>query len=107
MISRRILVTALLSALVALPVSAAENSWDGTWSGKWGGKSSGTVRIKNNKVVGYYLQGNAQRTGSTTISGNKLSFGSGYNITMIMNGKNSAQANYKGNGTASATLVRK
>jgi len=26
---------------------------------------------------------------------------------MILNGKNSAQANYSGNGTASATLVRK
>ena len=107
MISRRILVTAFISALVSLPVSAAETTFDGTWSGKWGGKSSGTVRIKDNKVVAYYFQGSAQRVGGTKVSGNKLSFGSGYSITMILNGKNSAQANYKGNGTASATLVRK
>ena len=107
MISRRVLVTAFISALVALPVSAAETTFDGTWSGKWGGKSSGTVRIKNNKVVAYYFQGNPQRIGGTKISGNKLSFGSGYSITMILNGKNSAQANYSGNGTASATLIRK
>lgn len=81
-------------------------SWDGTWSGKWSGKSSGKVTIKNNKVTSYYFQGRPQAVGGTKVSGNTIRFGSGYSVTMTLTGANSADAIWRGDGTATAAMRR-
>ncbi|QRM56410.1 hypothetical protein [Sinorhizobium sp. BG8] len=86
--------------------AAQTTSWDGTWSGKWGGKSSGKVTIKNNKVTSYYFKGRPQAVGGTKVSGKTLRFGSGYSVTMTMTGANSADATWKGDGTATAAMTR-
>ena len=107
--------TLAVSSVVLLPggtsaapkkTTAQAASWDGTWSGKWGGKSSGRVTIKNNKVTSYYYQGRAQAVGGTNVSGNTLRFGSGYSVTMTMTGSNSANATWRGDGTAQANMTR-
>jgi hypothetical protein len=81
-------------------------SWDGTWTGKWGGRSTGRVTVKGNKVVSYHFQGSPQMVGSTKISGKTLRFGDGYSVVMTMSGENSADATWRGNGTAKAKMSR-
>jgi hypothetical protein len=86
--------------------SAQAASWDGTWSGKWGGKASGRVTVKNNKVTSYYFNGRPQSVGGTKLSGKTLRFGDGYSVTMTLSGDNRADATWRGNGTAKATMTR-
>lgn len=105
----KLIKTVFLAALVLAPTSllAADGSWDGNWVGRWGGKSSASIRIKDNKVVAYYFNGNSQSIGATKVSGNKISFGSGYSITLTKLKNGDASGHYKGNGTATATLVKR
>ncbi|QRM54427.1 hypothetical protein [Sinorhizobium sp. BG8] len=87
--------------------AAQAASWDGTWAGKWSGKSSGKVTIKNNKVTSYYFQGRAQKVGGTKVSGKTIRFGSGYSVTMTFTGADTANAVWKGDGTAQASMSRR
>lgn len=86
--------------------AAQAATWDGVWSGKWGGKASAQVTVKNSKVTSYYYQGRPQSVGTTKASGKTIRFGSGYSVTMTMTGANSADATWKGDGTAQASMSR-
>lgn len=92
----------------AAPASKAA-SWDGEWTGAWGGTAATRVVVKGEAVVRYEYRGNSVPPGSTSISGDRLRFGSGsYSVSMTRNGPNAAAARWQsGSNSADAALTRR
>lgn len=61
----------------------------------------------NDTVVAYYFKGEPQRVGPTSVSGNTLSFGSGYSVRMTLTGKNTASASYSSFGRKNTAKLRR
>lgn len=101
---RSVLVAVFGIASISQAVAA---DFNGTWSGRWNGGASAQIQVVKDKVASYRFNGQPQRVGATKISGDTLTFGSDFKITLRPSGKNSVNANYSGPyGKASAKLTR-
>jgi hypothetical protein len=105
------LVLGLALAFTSAPVHAQTNtSWDGIWNGSWGGTTAAKIVIGGSKVLEYDYRGAPQkRIGETSVSDDKLSFGTppGFIITLTKSGPTTASAHYHGPaGEADAMLTK-
>jgi hypothetical protein len=81
--------------------------FDGTWRGAWGGSAATVISINGGKVTSYTYKGTSVPIGQTTTSGNTLSFGSGYTVTLTLAAPNRATAQYTGSqGRSTASLIK-
>jgi hypothetical protein len=118
---RVILCVAAIGVFAALPtVAQAKNKkpateqtqvnpskFDGTWQGSWGGSAATVISIHGGKVTSYTYKGTSVPIGQTTTSGNTLSFGSGYTVTLTLAAPNRATAQYTGSqGRSTASLIK-
>jgi hypothetical protein len=100
--------TALAIIITADSSGAAPKfSWDGTWNGAWGGTASTSITVAGNKVVRYTYKGNPVPVGASKVSGNTVSFGTTYKVTMTRISDTSASAQYHGpQGDAAGDLTK-
>jgi len=99
----------VLLASISATKAAGPMSWDGAWTGLWGGADDTSIKIADNKVVGYSFKGTTQPVETGDVTEKQLSFGTNvFTITLTRTSETTAVAQFQSNtmGVTKANLTR-
>lgn len=108
---RAMLMSVPFTVLLSINRTKAESlvSWDGTWTGLWGGADDTSIKIVDNKVVGYSFKGTTQSVDTRNVTDKQFSFGTRlFTITLTRTSETTAVAKFQSDtmGVTKADLTK-